>query len=897
MMACHGELHQELLAVTRLAKEGGGGYDMDALEQVHNLLMDVVEQEAGEEGEATAAGSPVASLGAFSPLRSVSAPASMKQVVGDMASRPLGRALLRHAAPIHALTKQAVSYGPGYLLDYSRLAALMGPLGQQLASADLLADAFAALSVAASQASARLAALQAASALVVVLSKDSQPVAGQGQEAPAGALVALATSMATACVSELVRWSSDEAVQLLKAPWAGLSSLLADSEEAAVCTSRLLLHAINGTKGGQAPPARADSLSTPLGKGVAGKAPAATAATSAVPETACMQLSTTFASWLRMLQRGTLQGATVRSVTDYLASALLCALQCNLGGPHAKPAPAGADGGGADSGALDHVLVDLLPLVCDACKAGGVNVSVGTQVILVLASHLPPVDWLPVLQSKLDITAMLASAASAASTRGDVASKEGMDGDLGMLELALTVAKTREGAAWLHECGVLDYLKGLVASLLSADGGRLAAFGTITLHPGNKPGETLPLVRPPCATEDGAGPDTANAYAGGAQTAVHKQWVVLLSFAAALLRTLSQYVDVEQAAIELLGVAESRMLLTCLPPRADASQPLTLASLLELERVLFLLTHMAKYTGMWHLLLPSSLPKFRTAVTSFIAFAAANGSSSKPVTLECPPQSAEEVRLAGQAAGLPKTEGWFRVCFLGASDPGGLLVSKAGGSTGAPTTPARPGMLALAAGPSTATPGAGQTVQTAMTTSTEYSARMAESMYACILHALVFLRATAPQVGEGEAALLGPTWPKPRELASLQEQALEALYAVADAPRGAGDTRRTRVLNNLLRVLQLLCDFLGEVGCPSSASRHMNAKLSSQLQMLEELLKSGKSLPQRAALVTPMSPSHSFSSPGLDVSMSGGLSGGLSSSLPERGLSGGMSMSVSQVGA
>lgn len=185
-----------------------------------------------------------------------------------------------------------------------------------------------------------------------------------------------------------------------------------------------------------------------------------------------------------------------------------------------------------------------------------------------------------------------------------------------MLELALTVAKTGEGAHWLHECGVLLHLRELVRHLLCAEGGKLAAFSSITLNPYGRPGETLPLTRPPVSTEaEGAGAqagvDTANAYVGGAQAGVHKQWVVLISFAAALLRTLSQYVDVEQEAIELLAVAESRLLLMCLPPAASASQPLTLASLTELERILFLLSHMAKYTGMWHLLLPSSLTKFR----------------------------------------------------------------------------------------------------------------------------------------------------------------------------------------------------------------------------------------------------------------------------------------------
>lgn len=64
---------------------------------------------------------------------------------------------------------------------------------------------------------------------------------------------------------------------------------------------------------------------------------------------------------------------------DYLASSLLCALQATLGGG-ARGGKAGAGMAGDGQQALSLVLADLLPLVCDACKAEHVNVSVGTQV-------------------------------------------------------------------------------------------------------------------------------------------------------------------------------------------------------------------------------------------------------------------------------------------------------------------------------------------------------------------------------------------------------------------------------------------------------------------------------------------------------------------------------------
>lgn len=119
---------------------------------------------------------------------------------------------------------------------------------------------------------------------------------------------------------------------------------------------------------------------------------------------------------------------------------------------------------------------------------------------------------------------------------------------------------------------------------------------------------------------------------------------------------------------------EGRLLLACLPPAADSTQPLTLASLFELERALFLLAHLAKYTGTWHLLLPGSLPKFRAAVTAFLGFAAGAG-SSKPVTLECPPQSAEERRQASQAVRKCVWIVSWTSAASSSSDPCALLVS------------------------------------------------------------------------------------------------------------------------------------------------------------------------------------------------------------------------------
>ena len=108
--------------------------------------------------------------------------------------------------------------------------------------------------------------------------------------------------------------------------------------------------------------------------------------------------------------------------------------------------------------------------------------------------------------------------------------------------------------------------------------------------------------------------------------------------------------QVDHQVIDLLASAEPRLLLACCPPAASPAQPLTLASLFELERVLFLITHMTQYTGYWHLMLPGSLAKFRTAVTGFVGFVASLNTNRTFVPC-CPPQSQAEQKLASEATG------------------------------------------------------------------------------------------------------------------------------------------------------------------------------------------------------------------------------------------------------
>lgn len=280
--------------------------------------------------------------------------------------------------------------------------------------------------------------------------------------------------------------------------------------------------------------------------------------------------------------------------------------------------------------------------------------------------------------------------------------------------------------------------------------------------------------------------DVAYAYdpRTGAWSPAHQQWCMLLSFSSVLTRTLSQHVDVESAAIELLAAAEPRLLLACVPPAASAAQPLSLASLFELERTLFLLQHLLRYSGTWHMALPGSLPRFRTAVSAFVAFAAMPN-TSKAFGISCPPQSPAERHMAVQPTGLPRTEGWFRTCSLGAQ-------------------------MAPSAGSSVAAGGGGSTHPSLAGHCSEYAGRMAELMYSCLHQALTFLLASSPQLGEAEAASLGPMWPRPRDLAALQDQCMAVLYSMADTPRAGGvegGGRRKHICQGVLKVRGS--------GCPS----------------------------------------------------------------------------------
>lgn len=310
---------------------GSGPCTTEDLEHLHSLLLDSATGEQGgglgaAEDDAEPDGGPVSpsvrshyigtpgSTGSSVRARAGSS-RPVQALLNELSARPLGRALLSRAAPAHShlllvgAGAGALDYGPSFQLDPQRLLAALGPLAQQLPSAELLAQAVTALSSSASLAAARLAALQATTTLVPVLARDpalhaqlhQAPASATAANAAAGgdskALLPAAVAMATTCTSDLIAWQSDELIKVARAPWSNLGPVMARAEEAAVCAARLLLHAMNSaTK-----PVASGSDSAGAGRTAPGRpgAGAAASAASQVNENMCGQLVTLLGSWLR----------------------------------------------------------------------------------------------------------------------------------------------------------------------------------------------------------------------------------------------------------------------------------------------------------------------------------------------------------------------------------------------------------------------------------------------------------------------------------------------------------------------------------------------------------------------------------------------------------------------
>ncbi|EFJ50204.1 hypothetical protein VOLCADRAFT_89091 [Volvox carteri f. nagariensis] len=544
-----------------------------------------------------------------------------------------------------------------------------------------------------------------------------------------------------------------------------------------------------------------------------------------------VSLARQLAAWVRALVTSGLPQcppAAAAQITDGLAGALLLALRPLL--PESAVAVSELQLLQAgDRQQLAASLLSTIPQLCDLAASGCISTSLAAQLLLESTRHLATHDWLSLLLNHLDLGQHILAAASRAAalaaaaasggglSGGGSASLQGGDaaaaaGDLGMLTLALAVAQAPDGARALYDRGIVDQLVAAGRHLLSGTGGRLAAFSVIAVT--------------------GTGPYRPGVDGTYASTAGRSRF---------------------------LGSGGP-----LLPDTCDVVQPLTLAGLVELEAALFLLGELTAYLGGWHMVLPASLLNFRTAVSTLLTWLA-QPTLSKSFGVDCRPRTAREAALAATpAAGIPNTDGWFRACTFGTAAGGqaaGATAAAAGSNGGltggigspiagaipslsslargfseglppgmsVPVTPVAGGGLAFgaaatpvraasglgtpggnAAGAGTAgpaaTPGAAGSGGGGDAVCSEYSAEMAEKLYVCAQHALMFLVASSPQLSQGEAASLGPAWPRTRDLSALLDQCMCASESLAhaaitaDTPGAATSAaRRTRLMRLLAR--------------------------------------------------------------------------------------------------
>jgi hypothetical protein len=495
--------------------------------------------------------------------------------------------------------------------------------------------------------------------------------------------------------AEYQRLTASPASRLLIAPWA-LPILGRASSEAVLLCARTLLaavrlwkatHARAGAAGsaaaasGAAPaPAARPALLMRMGSsasrtvGPPGRAGAAAAAGSSgddAPELAAMQgaqhVASLLADWLRSRAAADGPGRqrpeawAADEVTQCLCTCLLLLLQetPEAAGAVEEPTTGGEGGGGTrgDRSGLQLALLDVLPVLCAACAAaaaakggdhsggdrdGAQRAAVLQLLIEILQRQLAPPQWLPHVGAHLALVPMLRTTCWAASTGSG--GQEAEVCHISVLELLLCVSTVPEGALQLFQQGALPALMDCARDLLDPSGGGL--LGPEAVGPdGSSGGGDVAMGGGGASAGGPAVPGTLGAYrqggagggGAGAWSPEHQQWCVLLGLAGTMLRHLSRFVPVSEAAVSLMVAVEPRVVLAMqlmlqqLPQHrgggssgggdAGALQ-VQLATLLEAERSLALLCLLAQHAGAWQVARPGALAMFRAAAAGVVEFAA-----------------------------------------------------------------------------------------------------------------------------------------------------------------------------------------------------------------------------------------------------------------------------------
>ena len=442
-------------------------------------------------------------------------------------------------------------------------------------------------------------------------------------------------------------------------------------------------------------------------------------------------------------------------------------------------------------GSAEAVMPSLLTICAqtrDTSSSSSINNSTSSRHVVTAASlaialagvALVPSTWLPMISTHINLVDRLAVAAAHLPSQGlvmpqssssssstsslSLSSHGAASVEEALLLLALQVAQIPQGAAMLAEQGIARHLIPLSKWLFAAEGGDLLLE--------ERPGEAMMMI-----VDGGTGSlsshqpfppttvDYSRAYSqDGTASPAHKLWCATLALLGILLSSLPGNRSIEEASLQLVVLAQDRLLLAINPPEASPGQPLTLAMCEEAKYTLFficgLLTRLA---GEWRYALPESIPLMRQATAALISFVAAAMPGAACVAVTAAEKSRAGVVMMKKMMGESSLEeGWFGVCRGGGGEGGGGH------------------QLSL------------------------FHFQLASELYSCAQYALIFQLAVAPELGEEEAEgggrELGPQWPVPAALSRLAEQAA-ALILVKPDVKLVGCL--ASILNNATKMLRM----------------------------------------------------------------------------------------------
>jgi nuclear pore complex protein Nup188 len=435
-------------------------------------------------------------------------------------------------------------------------------------------------------------------------------------------------------------------------------------------------------------------------------------------------------------------------------------------------------------GAAEAVMPSLLT-ICGQTRDSSSSKHVVTAASLAIALAdvaLVPSTWLPMISSHINLADRLAVAAAHLPSRGLVTPQSSSSStsslslsshgaasvEEALLLLALQVAQVPQGAAMLAEQGIARHLIRLLKWLFAAEGGDLLLEerpGKATMMIVDGGTGSLSSQPPPPPTTTTTMVDYSRAYSqDGTASPAHKLWCATLALLGILLSSLPGNRSIEEASLQLVILAQDRLLLAINPPEASPGQPLTLAMCQEAKYTLFficgLLTRLA---GEWRYALPESIPLMRQATATLISFVAAAMPGAACVAVTAAEKSRAGVGMMKKMMGEGSLEeGWFGVCRGGGVEGGGGH------------------QLSL------------------------FHFQLASELYSCAQYALIFQLAVAPELGEEEAEgggrELGPEWPVPAALSRLAEQAA-ALIMVKPDVKLVGCL--ASILNNATKMLRM----------------------------------------------------------------------------------------------